>query len=57
MTGLRTLVIKHRHMDLLTTITPFDEDSQYWYAVEKRGKNIIDTLRYRKFDYYLLGEK
>ena len=55
--GLRTLVIKHRQMDLLTTITPFDEDSQYWYVVETRGKNIIDTLRYRKFDYYLLGEK
>jgi hypothetical protein len=40
---LRTLVIKHRSMDLLTTITPFDEDSQYWYVVETRGKNMITS--------------
>jgi hypothetical protein len=54
---LRTLVIKHRSMDLLTTITPFDEDSQYWYVVETRGKNMIEILRYRKFNFCVLGEK
>jgi hypothetical protein len=55
--ALRTFVIKHRRMDLLTTITPFDEDSQHWYVVETRGKNMIDILRFRKFDFCILGEK
>jgi hypothetical protein len=50
-------VLKHRSMDLLTTITPFDEDSQYWYVVETRGKNVIDILRYRKFDFLLSRRK
>ena len=40
-----------------TTITPFTEDSKYWYVLETSGKNALDALRYSKTDFDFMGEK
>ena len=55
--AVRTLVIRHRKSGYTTTICPFDEDSKYWYAIETKGKKILDTLRYSKLDFDFMGEK
>jgi hypothetical protein len=54
---MRTLVIRHRNSGYTTTIRPFDEDTKYWYAIETKGKKIMETLRYSKLDFDYMGEK
>lgn len=44
-------------MGYTTTICPFDEDYEHWYVIETRGKEMVDTRRYSKIDFDLMGEK
>ena len=54
---MRNLVLRHRNSGYATTICPFDEDNQYWYTVEIKGKKNVETLRYSKHEFDFIGEK
>lgn len=54
---MKTFVIRHRNSGYTTMICPFDEDSKYWYAIETRGRKIVDTQRYSKLDFDFMGER
>ena len=54
---MKTFVVRHRNSGYSTTITPLAEDSKYWYVIDERGKKVLDTLRYAKTDFDLMGEK
>lgn len=50
---MKGLVVRNRRSGYTRTIIPFDEDHEYWYATEIKGKKIVETLRYskREFDF------
>jgi hypothetical protein len=54
---MKTLLVRHRKLGYTTTICPFDEDYKHWYVIETRGKKMVDTRRYSKIDFDLMGEK
>jgi hypothetical protein len=54
---MKSIVVRHGNSGYTTLITPLAEDSKYWYTLEKKGKNVTDTLRYSKIDFDLMGEK
>ena len=54
---MKGLVVRHRTSGYTRTIIPFDEDYEYWYATEIKGKKIVETLRYSKREFDFMGEK
>jgi hypothetical protein len=54
---MKPIVVRHRNSGYTTLITPLAEDSEYWYVLETKGKNILDALRYSKIDFDFMGEK
>ena len=53
---MRNLVVRSRNSGYTTTICTVDEDNRYWYAIETKGKKIVDRTRYSKVDFDCMGE-
>ena len=54
---MKRIVVRHRNSGYTTLITPLTEDSQYWYVLETKGKDVLNALRYSKIDFDFMGEK
>jgi hypothetical protein len=54
---LKAIVLRHRNSGYTISITPYKEDSEYWYVIKHKGGDILNTNRYSKVDYDSMGEK
>jgi hypothetical protein len=54
---LREIILRHRKSGYTITITPYKEDSEYWYVTENLNGDISNTLWYSKVDFDLMGER
>jgi hypothetical protein len=52
---MRNLVVRHRNSGYTTTICTYAEDIRHWYAVEIKGKKIVDRTRYSKIEFDFMG--
>jgi hypothetical protein len=51
---LKEIVLRHRKSGYTILVTPYKEDSEYWYVVEDINGN---TLLYSKVDFDLMGQR
>jgi hypothetical protein len=54
---MKSIVVRHKNSGYTTLITPLAEDSEYWYVLETKGKDVLDALHYSKIDFDFMGEK
>jgi hypothetical protein len=54
---LREIVLRHRKSGYCILITPYKEDSEYWYVLEDLNGDILNTIWYSKVDFDLMGER
>jgi hypothetical protein len=54
---MKPIVVRHRNSGYTTLITPLAEDSKYWYVLETKGRDILESLRYSKIDFDFMGER
>ena len=54
---MRSVVLRNRKSGYTITITPYKEDSEYWYVVETKDGDISETRRYSKSAFDLMEEK
>ena len=52
-----SIVLRNRMSGYTTTITPYKEDSEYWYVFETKDGDISETRRYSKSAFDLMEEK
>jgi hypothetical protein len=53
----RSIVLRNRKSGYTTTITPYKEDSEYWYVIETKDGDISATRRYSTSAFDLMEEK
>jgi hypothetical protein len=54
---MRSVLLRNRKSGYTTTITPYKEDSEYWYVIETKDGDISETRRYSKSAFDLMEEK
>ena len=54
---LQEVVLRHRRSGYLILVTPYKEDSEFWYVVEDANGDISNTRWYSKVEYDLMGER
>ena len=52
-----SIVLRNRKSGYTTTITPYKEDLEYWYVIETKDGDILETRRYSKSAFDLMEEK
>jgi hypothetical protein len=52
-----SIALRNRKSGYTITITPYKEDSEYWYVVETKDGDISETQRYSKSAFDLMEEK
>jgi hypothetical protein len=53
---LKDIVLRHRNSGYTITITPYKEDSKYWYVVESINGDISNTDWYSKLDFDFISK-
>jgi hypothetical protein len=54
---MRSIVLRNKKSGYTITITPYKEDSEYWYVVETNDGDVSDTRTYSKAGFDLVEEK
>ena len=54
---MRSIMLRNRKSGYTTTITPYKEDSEYWYVIDTTDGDISKTRRYSKSTFDLMGKK
>ena len=54
---LKTIVLRHRKSGYTISITPYKEDSEFWYVIGYEDGDTSDSNWYSKVEYDLMGEK
>ena len=54
---MRPVVLRNRKSGYVITITPYKEDSEYWYVIETKNGDISETRRYSKSAFDFMEEK
>jgi hypothetical protein len=52
----RSVLLRNRKSGYTITITPYKEDSEYWYVIETKDGDISETRRYSKSAFDLIEE-
>ena len=54
---MSSIVSRNRKSGYTTTITPYKEDTEYWYVIETKDGDTSETRRYPKSAFDMMEEK